>query len=137
MVRDPRDSKSTRNGTSADRTGTDTAVVITPGKEVLEVLSDEYTHTLLEALSDSPQPARSLVEDCDMSRPTVYRRLNRLQEYGLVRTTTEINPDGHHRKLFEATLDRLTVGIGADGPTVRLTIENPDRSDTPVPASAD
>lgn len=128
MVRDPRDAIPTDSEPSDDDAD---------DGELLELLSDEYTQRLLEALSDSPQPARALVEATDMSRPTVYRRLNRLAECGLVRSQTAVHPDGHHRDVFEAVLDQLTVDIDADGPTVRVTVDQQAPTDTPRGVSAD
>jgi hypothetical protein len=51
---------------------------------VLDLLEDEYTRRILEALAEEPRPARELIEATDASRATVYRRLNSLQDHGLV-----------------------------------------------------
>ena len=57
-----------------------------------------------------------------MSRPTVYRRLNRLTEAGLVESRMSLVGDGHHRQEFHLVFDELELQIreeGIDG-TVRL-----------------
>ena len=53
-------------------------------EELLALFGDEYTCDILTSLEEGPKPARALAEDCGMSRPTVYRRLNRLADASLV-----------------------------------------------------
>lgn len=81
--------------------------------DVLEILDDEHAREILEATADRARPARELAEIIDVSRPTVYRRLDRLENAGLLEVTMAIDGDGHHRKNFRATLDTVTVDLGA------------------------
>jgi DNA-binding HxlR family transcriptional regulator len=97
------------------------------GTEILDLLGDKYTARILEALSVESRPARELVSVCEMSRPTVYRRLERLENHDLVSTDTTIDSDGHHRKVFATILERVTIELADHGPTVRLVVR--DRSD--------
>jgi DNA-binding transcriptional ArsR family regulator len=96
--------------------------------EVLDLIGDEYVCDILRALEDDPMPARELAETCDMSRPTVYRRLNRLTDAGLVDSRLALSPDGHHRDVFRLVVTELHVEIGEDGLTG--SVPNP----TPSPA---
>jgi predicted transcriptional regulator len=77
----------------------------------LELLDDEYTREILAALGTGPQEGRELDDRCSASRATIYRRLNRLEEAGLVTTEMALDADGHHRKRFCLVRDRLTVAI--------------------------
>jgi predicted transcriptional regulator len=83
--------------------------------DVLTLLAADHTQTILGHIHDSPTPARSVVEVCDASRTTVYRRLNRLVDAGLVDTRMTYDPDGHHRTVFETTVDEITLDLTADG----------------------
>jgi len=83
--------------------------------ELLSLLGDEYACDILRALADEPRPARALIEECGMSRPTVYRRLDRLTDAGLVEARTAIARDGHHRKEFSLVVDEIELRVGADG----------------------
>jgi|JXWS01.1.fsa_nt_gb predicted transcriptional regulator len=67
---------------------------------VLELLADEYACSILQALDDTPTSVDSLAEECNMSRPTLYRRLERLLEADMI--NARINPlrDGHHRREY-------------------------------------
>ncbi|GAB3316158.1 ArsR family transcriptional regulator [Haloplanus rallus] len=92
--------------------------------EVLALLEDDYSRAILEALHADPRPARGLVEACDASRATIYRRLDRLEDAGLVDSWLSYDADGHHRTVFEATLDAVTVGLDGDGIGVTVTTDD-------------
>lgn len=108
------------------RTGNDDDSVSVDPADLLSVLEDEHARVILDAVSDQPQPARELVEECDASRATVYRRLNRLEEQGLVTSGMQIDPSGNHRKVFEATLDEATISLSGEGFCVEVTVESPE-----------
>jgi DNA-binding transcriptional ArsR family regulator len=103
-------------------TGTDADTASGPTAEtLLALLGDEYTCCLLTALDEGPLPAADLVERCDMSRATVYRRLDRLEDAGLVDSHLRYDPDGHHRREFDLALEEVELHVdrgGVDG-TVR------------------
>jgi len=103
--------------------------------DLLDLLSDQYTARILEALSVEPRPARDLASICDMSRPTVYRRLDRLREHGLVLAGEDLDPEGHHRKVFVTSLDRVTVELVSDDPTVHLVLHDSKRENGTAPTS--
>lgn len=106
--------------------------------DLLELLGDEYTRTLLEELSAEPASASDLVDRVEMSRATVYRRLNRLQEHGLVAADLAVEPSGNHHKVFKPTLERVTVDLDDGVPTVHVEVRDDDSDfGWPTPASAD
>jgi len=67
---------------------------------------------ILQAIGDTAAPARDIAETVGVSRTTVYRRLDRLQEAGLVQTSMLYNPDGHHKQQYEVAVDRVHLDIG-------------------------
>ena len=77
----------------------------------LRLLDDEYAREILAALAGTPMRGRDLIERCEMSRATVYRRLDRLRAAGLVTAETAVDPDGHHCQEFRLARDELTVRI--------------------------
>lgn len=91
--------------------------------EQLCLLNDTYARAILTALARGPRTGRELAESCDISRPTAYRRLNRLEAAGFVTTELCPDPDGHHRTEFSLARDRLTVVIenGSIAVTLRAT----------------
>lgn len=98
---------------------------------LLASLDAEYAREILEAIRTDPKPARELAAECDASRATVYRRLNDLEEAGLVASWTVHDPDGHHRTVFEATFESVTVDLGVDGLSVSVATEPLERATGP------
>lgn len=82
--------------------------------EVLTMLGDEYAREILKTISADPLPAREIAERLELSRATVYRRLNRLESAGVVEASVSYHPEGHHRKRFTVDLDRLVLSIDTD-----------------------
>jgi predicted transcriptional regulator len=88
---------------------------------LLSLMSDEYARRILNALGTRALSARELIERLDVSRATVYRRLDSLEEAGIVGSSMEIHPDGHHRKQFQITIERVNLAFEPDGVTVDVT----------------
>lgn len=82
---------------------------------LIGLLSDEYARAFLEAIRTEAKSARRLAEECEVSRSTVYRRLDRLQEAGLVVERLECEPNGHHRRTFAAAVETVGVELGDAG----------------------
>jgi DNA-binding HxlR family transcriptional regulator len=110
----------------ADRTGDRTTRVLhgQEAADVVELLDDDYARSILAALDDRSRAAAELVEECDASSPTVYRRLNRLQEHGLVAVGLSLSTDGHHRKVYRSTFAELSTRLGSDGLEAELVLED-------------
>ncbi|MFC6975906.1 ArsR/SmtB family transcription factor [Halomicroarcula sp. GCM10025709] len=83
--------------------------------ELVALLDDEHAREIITAISEEAKAAREIVTECNSSRPTVYRRLNRLQEAGLVTTAMRYDSDGHHCKTFRLRYDSASIRLGADG----------------------
>lgn len=91
-----------------------------PTETLLDLFGDEYTRRVFEAVSEQPRGGRAVAETADVSRPTAYRRLNELQDAGLVTSECYIAPDGHHREQFTAAAQHLSVSL--DGGDIEATI---------------
>lgn len=105
---------------------------------LLALLDADYTQTILRETRTDPRPARALADTCDASRTTIYRRLNRLEDAGLVTSHIAHDPDGHHRTVYEATLESVTLDVTDDGyaVTVQTTSHRPAARPAP-PQSSD
>jgi response regulator of citrate/malate metabolism len=95
-------------------------------EELLALLNAEYTQAILTAIQTEAKAARTLAEECNASRATVYRRLNRLQEAGLVDSDMVYDADGHHRAVFETTLDAIRLDVTASGLSASVMIDGAD-----------
>jgi DNA-binding transcriptional ArsR family regulator len=89
--------------------------------ELLSLLGDDHARNVLRVLSEGPRPAAELVDELAISRPTVYRRLDRLESAGLVESSMRIREGGHHRKRFHLAVDSAEVGFDGDGLTVEVS----------------
>lgn len=76
-----------------------------------ELLEDEYARSILAETSTEALSATELAERCEASSPTVYRRLERLQELNLVEAEQRLDPDGHHYRRFSTRLERVTIEL--------------------------
>ena len=97
---------------------------------LFDLLADEYARAILIATSREPMSARTLSERYEMSLPTVYRRVERLQEFDLLTEQTEIDTSGgHHRSLYEANLEHIDIDLedGDLGIRIRLREDATDR----------
>jgi DNA-binding HxlR family transcriptional regulator len=93
---------------------------------VAGLLADADTRTLLEAVAEEPASPTELAELVDVSRKTVYRRLDQLHEAGLVSEHTRPRADGHHETVYTAALEGIHVELTDDGLTYRVeTDEDP------------
>lgn len=81
------------------------------GSELLELLGDEYTRRVLQAVVDEPKSGREVVEDASVSKATAYRRLDTLRDAGLVTASTVLDPKGHHHEQFLATVESITLDV--------------------------
>lgn len=91
--------------------------------QLVELLGDEYTRQVLETIADEPMGGREIAEATSISRPTVYRRLNRLQELGLVETSMMLCTDGNHHKQFRAVLETANLQLDGSGLTASVQTE--------------
>ncbi|WP_313694390.1 helix-turn-helix domain-containing protein [Halorarum halobium] len=79
---------------------------------VAGLLADETARAILTRTSQEPMSASTLKRRCDASGPTIYRRLERLQDCDLIVERTRPDPErGHHRKVYAPNLRTLTVEL--------------------------
>lgn len=83
--------------------------------ELLSLLSDDHAREILKLVASEELPAREIADELDASRTTVYRRLDRLEDAGLVDTSMAFHPDGHHRQRFHASLDEVVLSFEDGG----------------------
>lgn len=88
-------------------------------EEIIELNSRQAPRCILAAANDQSCTAEELVDECDVSTPTIYRHVDVLQEHGFLEETIRIDRSGDHRKAYETTLDRVCLTfvdgvVGAD-----------------------
>ncbi|QKY21803.1 winged helix-turn-helix transcriptional regulator (plasmid) [Halolamina sp. CBA1230] len=96
---------------------------------LLSALDDEYARTILMETDQRPMSAKNLAEACDASLPTIYRRIDRLSELGLVTERPEFSDEGRHYSVYEATLDQVVIDLDDGDLSVTMTAERTDAAD--------
>ncbi|MGM0591332.1 MAG: helix-turn-helix domain-containing protein [Halobacteriota archaeon] len=91
-----------------------------PIEEVLDTIGDPEARRVLASISLRPQSARELAEELDLSLPTVYRRLDVLQEHDLVIDQTAVAESGNHYSEFECNFDSTVISLDDDEYNVRI-----------------
>lgn len=79
--------------------------------EIVTLLDDEHARSILAATSAEPLSAAELGDHCDVSVSTIYRRVDRLEDAGLLAERIRPRPDGHHETVYVATLDRFELTV--------------------------
>ena len=97
--------------------------------ELLALLDDEYARAILAELTTEPMSVSELCTACEMSDPTAYRRLNRLEAVNLVTEEQVLDPDGHHHKRYRATVEEVSVRFDNGEYIVSVTRTSTDPSD--------
>ena len=105
---------------------------------LLQLLADPNARTVIAVTAEAPRSVEEIVQRCEMSAATAYRKVNELVEAGLVEESVRIRPEGTNYREFELRVAAVRVTLtGSDAPDV--TIEGRSAS-TPVtsrPVSTD
>lgn len=78
---------------------------------VVTLLDDQTARRVLKETSLAARSANELAQRCEASQQTVYRRLEQLEEAGLVTDQTRVREDGHHDTVYRATLDTISIRL--------------------------
>ncbi len=89
-------------------------------EEILDTIGDEKARDILAAISVDPRPAKELAGECDMSLPTVYRRIEHLKEYDLIKSRTLVADDGNHYEVYESNFDSTVIRLEDDEYDIRI-----------------
>lgn len=121
-------------------TGSTTTAPTVPGREtdaaaLLSVLGDDYTRRVLAAMGTEPLPARRIADRAGVSRPTVYRRLNRLAEVGIVTAATTGQPDGQDRQTYRVVVDAIECALIEKPPINTADVDATESGPTDVDAT--
>jgi len=89
---------------------------------VLDCLGDEYSVRILSALTDREMSAKALSEELDIPIATVYRRIETLDDAGLIEYEGKaLTQDDKRVKVYRSYIDELRVSFEPDEPKVEMT----------------
>ncbi|GGL66812.1 ArsR/SmtB family transcription factor [Halocalculus aciditolerans] len=90
--------------------------------ETLNII-DETAVTILAAASAGPVTADTIHERSSVPQSTLYRRLDRLVDAGLLRSVPRLNDDNNNQFVYECTLEELRLTID-DGEARIVVVTN-------------
>ena len=79
--------------------------------EVAAIIEDDVMRAILAETSVKPMSVNELAERVDASKPTIYRRLQTLEELDVIEGRTRLDEAGDHYDVYAATFHRLTVEL--------------------------
>lgn len=85
------------------------------GEAVLDVIGDGRARQVLFATRQESCSAKEISDRTGISLPTVYRRLEELREYDLVRSEMRAAADGNHYEVFTCNFDETRVSLEDEG----------------------
>ncbi len=88
---------------------------------LFDVFERETARKILALTSVEPMAAQELAERTDESEPTIYRRLDALEEYDLIEERTHIDADGNHYSEYETNLEEVCFQLEDGGFTIDVT----------------
>ncbi len=89
--------------------------------EVLDCLGDEYSVRILSALTDDEMSAKGISEELDIPIATVYRRIDDLDETGLIEFEGKaLTQEDKRVKVYRSYIDELRVFFEPDEPQVEM-----------------
>lgn len=103
---------------SSERNGSEPEV-----ESVLGVLSDPDCRRILGTLGE-PRTAPSIVDACDIPRSTVYRKLDRMVEVGLVTESIRIDTHGRNTSRYRVDVSDVNVRL-TEGGTLSVSVSAP------------
>lgn len=89
---------------------------------VFDVFGDPLARRILVLASERSLSADELARELDVSRPTIYRRVNALIDYDLLQERQQIDRKGNHFQSFETAFERVTFEVTDGGYDIDLQL---------------
>jgi predicted transcriptional regulator len=94
---------------------------------ILEIMADKYSRDLLRTTRELPKSALRISQETGIPISTVYRRIQRLQDAGVVRVSGEINLEGKKHFLYQSKVKAISSKVAGEFINVEI-IPNPPTS---------
>jgi predicted transcriptional regulator len=99
----------------------------------VRTITDDECCRLLSAVETEPKPVKELSEECEIPLSTTYRKMNRLQEAGLVEEQIQLGGSGNHTSVYRQQFDGARITLSEDGEfEVELLAEDRQSNGQPV-----
>lgn len=89
--------------------------------DAIEAMGDSYSLDILSALSRDTMSVKQLSEQLDVPIATAYRRVEELEETGLLESKgKQMNEDGRRVKVYSSRVDEIHVSFVDGDPYVEV-----------------
>lgn len=82
-----------------------------PIQDILDTIGDRRARHVLATIAHESRSAKEIAEELNLSLPTVYRRIEELENHDLVDGRTEIAADGNHYRVFECAFNSTVISL--------------------------
>jgi len=82
---------------------------------VLAAISDPRSRAVIAATAEGPRSVADIVDDCEMSTATAYRKVNQLVEAGLLSEDVRVHPDSTNVREFALRAEAIHVTLSQEG----------------------
>ena len=96
-------------------------------QDILEIMADKYSRDLLRTTQEFPKSAFRISQETGIPISTVYRRIQKLQDAGVVRVSGEINLEGKKHFLYQSKVKAISSKVSGEFINVEI-IPNPPTS---------
>ena len=96
-------------------------------QSILEIMADKYSRELLRTTRELPKSAFIISQETGIPISTVYRRIQKLQDAGVVRVSGEINLEGKKHFLYQSKVKSISSKVAGEFINVEI-IPNPPTS---------
>jgi predicted transcriptional regulator len=93
-------------------------------EEILQIMADKYSRDLLKITLDCPKSAFKIAQETGIPISTVYRRIQKLQDAGIVRVSGEINLEGKKHFLYQSKVKEISSKINGEFINIEI-VPNP------------
>ena len=92
---------------------------------VLEAMSNKYSRHILAVTRDSQKSAFKIAAESGVPISTVYRRIRKLRDLGLLRISGEITLEGKRHSLYQSKVKAISSKIAGEFINVEITPNPP------------
>src|SRR5574337_26475 len=82
--------------------------------DVFRLLAGRHVRKILEIITDVPMSAPEINKICNIGSSNVYRTLNKLSRYKLVKITGSIGVNGKKIHLYQSKIKSITMILNSD-----------------------
>ncbi len=91
------------------------AVISTDCSALLDTLGNRASRVILAEAAGEPVTVDDLLGVCEVSRTTIYRRVNELVDLGLLEESVAFAEGTHQQRRLRTASDEIALHIGPDG----------------------